>query len=121
VLPALDRGEVVISDRYSDSRYAYQGATLAGRFEDSLAYVRGIHQPWTRRPDATIYLDVDSETGAVRSGSTHKFETASYLETVRENYERLIESERERFVRIDATAPQQNVIDTVLSAVETLL
>jgi dTMP kinase len=121
VRPALDRGQAVISDRYSDSRYAYQGATLADRFDDALAYVKEIHDPWTRPPDATIYLDIDPETAAERSGATNKFETAEYLRTVRENYERLIEAERERFVRIDASQPQEAVAEQVVDAVETLL
>jgi len=121
VRPALDRGQVVVSDRYSDSRYAYQGATLADRFDDALAYVRELHEPWTRPPDATIYLDIDPETAAERSGATNKFETAEYLRTVRENYERLIEAERERFVRIDAAQPQDAVAEQVVDAVETLL
>ncbi|MFW6382505.1 MAG: dTMP kinase [Haloferacaceae archaeon] len=119
--PSLDAGGVVISDRYSDSRFAYQGATLSDRFEDSVGFVQDIHQPWTRPPDATIYLDVDPETAAARSGATNKFETASYLETVRENYERLIEAEPERFVRVDATRPAEAVRRDVREAVETLL
>ena len=119
--PTLDAGGVVISDRYSDSRFAYQGATLADRFEDSVAFVQDIHEPWTRPPDATIYLDVDPETAAARSGATNKFETASYLETVRENYERLIAAEPERFVRVDATRPAEVVGRDVCEAVETLL
>jgi dTMP kinase len=114
-------GTVVISDRYSDSRFAYQGATLDDRFEDALAFVQDIHDPWTRPPDATIYLDVDPETAAERSGATNKFETASYLENVRENYERLIDAEQERFVRIDATRSENEVTAAVLDAVETLL
>ena len=123
VRPALDRGDVVISDRYSDSRFAYQGATLADAYEfaDPLAFVREIHEPWTRPPDATIYLDIDPETAAERSGATNKFETASYLESVRENYERLIDHERERFVRIDAAEPLEDVAAQVIDAVETLL
>ena len=121
VRPALDRGEVVVSDRYSDSRYAYQGATLADRFEDALAFVRGVHQPWTRPPDATIYLDVDPETGARRSGATNKFETAAYLAEVRENYERLLAADPDRFVRIDATRPVDAVRADVLAAVERLV
>jgi dTMP kinase len=123
VRPALDRGDVVISDRYSDSRLAYQGATLADAYEfaDPLAFVREIHEPWTRPPDATIYLDIDPETAAERSGATNKFETASYLESVRENYERLIDHERERFVRIDAAEPLEDVAAQVIDAVETLL
>ncbi|WP_436934672.1 dTMP kinase [Halovenus marina] len=118
--PALDRGETIVSDRYSDSRYAYQGATLADRFEDALAYVREIHQPWTRPPDKTIYLDIDPETAAARSGATNKFETAQALEPVRDNYERLIDAEPDRFVRIDATQPEANLKETVVETVAEL-
>ncbi len=121
IQPALAEGTVVISDRYSDSRYAYQGVTLADRFENSMQFVQEIHEPWTRPPDATIYLDVDPETAARRSGATNKFETADYLESVRANYERLIEAEPERFVRIDATRPQEAVQAEVLEAVETII
>ncbi|QGN07436.1 dTMP kinase [Halorhabdus sp. CBA1104] len=121
VRPALDRGEVVISDRYSDSRYAYQGATLADRLDEPLAFVREIHQPWTRPPDATIYLDVDAQTGAKRSGATNKFERTEQLRAVRENYERLIADEPERFVRIDATRSPEAVCESVKETVESLL
>ena len=121
VRPALDRGEVVVSDRYSDSRYAYQGATLADRFEDALGFVRDLHRPWTRPPDATIYLDIDPETGARRSGATNKFETAAYLADVRANYERLLAAEPDRFVRVDASRPVDAVRADVLEAVERLV
>ena len=94
VRPALDRDEVVISDRYTDSRYAYQGATLEGVVRRPMEYVRGVHEPFTRAPDATLYFDVPPETGAERAGATNKFETADYLSRVRANYERLIEAER---------------------------
>ncbi|MCF2208309.1 dTMP kinase [Halobacterium salinarum] len=110
VSPALDRGDVVISDRYSDSRYAYQGATLADTVPRAMEYVRGIHQPWTRPPDVTLYFDVDPETGAARSGATNKFETAAFLADVRANYEQLIDYTPERFVRIDATQSPEAVI-----------
>lgn len=121
VRPALERGELVISDRYSDSRYAYQGATLSDRFADGVAFVQQVHEPWTRPPDVTLYLDVDPETGAERSGATNKFETASYLSEVHANYERLIEAERERFVRIDASQSAETVRNEVLEAVELLV
>jgi len=121
VRPALAEDRVVVSDRYSDSRYAYQGTTLSDRLEDPLAYVREIHAPWTRPPDATIYLDVDAETAARRSGATNKFETADYLADVRDNYERLIEDEPERFVRIDASQPEAAVRAEVFETVEDLL
>jgi dTMP kinase len=121
VRPALDRGEIVVSDRYSDSRYAYQGATLADRLADPLEFVREIHQPWTRPPDATIYFDVDPETGAKRSGATNKFERVEQLQTVRENYERLLADEPDRFVRIDAARSPEAVREDVRDTVETLL
>jgi len=110
VRPALERGELVISDRYSDSRYAYQAASLEGRIDRPLEYVIGVHNPWTRSPDATLYFDVDPETGAARSGASNKFEQTTFLRSVRERYERLIDSEPERFIRIDASQSPEVVI-----------
>jgi len=120
VRPALADGEVVVSDRYSDSRYAYQAVSIEDEVRRPLEYIRGVHEPWTRPPDATIYLDVDPETGAARSGATNKFEQAAFLSRVRDNYERLIDAEPERFVRIDATRPPEDVLDAVVDAIERL-
>ena len=121
VRPALAEGRLVVSDRYSDSRYAYQGATLADRphldTEDPLEYVREVHAPFTRTPDVTVYLDVDPKTGAHRAGGTNKLERADFLTAVSENYERLIDDDPERFVRVNATRSQ----DAVLSDVESVL
>jgi len=122
VRPALDDGQLVISDRYSDSRYAYQGATLAdSEINDPLDYVRSIHEPFTRRPDQTIYLDIDPETAAERSGGTNKFERAGYLRRVRENYERLIDADPERFIRVDASQSPEEVVTAVREGLEAIL
>jgi len=121
VRPALESGKVVVSDRYSDSRYAYQGATLDGVVRRPVEYVRGVHEPFTRAPDATLYFDVPPETGAERAGATNKFETAGYLAEVQANYERLIESDPDRFVRIDATRSPEAVVAAAEDVVERLL
>ena len=121
VRPALDRGDVVVSDRYSDSRYAYQSVALDGVVDDPLEYVKRVHDPWTRPPDLTLYFDVDAETGAERAGVTNKFETAAFLRTVRERYEQLRNAEPERFVRIDATQTQAAVRDDVAAALSDVL
>lgn len=121
VEPALDRGDLVVSDRYSDSRFAYQSATLSGRIEDPMAFVRNIHEPWTRHPDLTLYLDVDAETAAERSGATNKFERVETLERVRQNYERLLELEPDRFVRIDASRSPDAVERAVRDALDDAL
>ncbi|MFD1569311.1 dTMP kinase [Halorubrum laminariae] len=116
IKPALAAGDLVISDRYSDSRFAYQAATLAvsdADIERPLAYIRDIHEPFSRPPDATIYLDLDARTAAERAGRTNKFEQDGYLAAVRENYERLIDAEPDRFHRVDATASPAAVSDRV--------
>ncbi|ELY44219.1 dTMP kinase [Natronorubrum sulfidifaciens] len=119
--PALEAGDLVISDRYSDSRFAYQGATLEVSprldVDDPLEYVVDIHEPFSIDPDLTIYLDIDPETAAKRAGATNKFERADYLESVAENYERLIAREPARFVRIDATQPPEAVLEAVTGVV----
>ena len=113
VRPALAEGRLVVSDRYSDSRFAYQAASLAAAdtgIDRPLEYIRGLHAAFSRPPDLTLYLDVDPETAAERSGGTNKFERAEYLARVRENYERLLEADPERFVRVDAARPPEEVV-----------
>ena len=117
VQPALADGSLVIADRYVDSRIAYQGATLGDKVKRPMEYIRGIHEPFTRMPDLTLYLDIDPETAAERAGATNKMEHADFLAGVRANYERLIDAEPDRFVRIDATRPPEEV---VAAAEETL-
>ncbi|GAB6861673.1 dTMP kinase [Haloplanus litoreus] len=122
IRPALADGSTVVSDRYSDSRIAYQAATLAdSTLADPFEYVRSIHGPISRPPDATLYLDVDPETAAERSGRTNKFERVDHLRAVRAGYERLIDEHPDRFVRIDATRPQATVLDDVTAVVDRLL
>jgi len=121
VRPALADGDLVISDRYSDSRYAYQGATLEGEIKRPMEYIRGVHQPFTHPPDVTIYLDVDPRTAMQRSGATNKFEQSKYLTQVRQNYEQLMEWQPERFVRIDATQSPEGVLDDVEDVFERIL
>ena len=118
IRPALREGKLVVSDRYADSRYAYQGATLAGELTRPVEYVRGIHEPFTREPDLTLYLDVPPETGAERAGASNKFETAGYLGRVRENYEDLVDTDPARFVRIDATRSPEAVVEAAERAIE---
>ncbi len=118
IRPALNRGELVISDRYSDSRYAYQGVTLAGEVTRPIEYIRGIHEAFTRPPDLTLYLDLDPNTAADRAGATNKFERVDYLAKVQDNYERLIDAEPGRFTRIDATQSPEEVIARAETAIE---
>lgn len=118
IRPALEAGELVISDRYADSRYAYQGATLEGIVERPMAYVREIHRPFTVEPDLTLYLDLDPETAAERAGATNKFERVEHLRAVHRNYERLLADEPERFVRIDARRSPDAVLEQALEAID---
>ena len=121
IRPAVDRDELVISDRYYDSRFAYQGASLEGSVTRPVEYIRGIHQAFSIDPDLTIYLDVDPGTAVRRSDAANKFERERYLSAVRDNYEQLVENEPGRFVRIDATQAPETVLDRVETVLENVL
>lgn len=115
--PALAAGKLVVSDRYVDSRLAYQGSILADRIDYSMGFVRTVHDPFTMMPDLTIYLDIDVPTAVDRSGGESKFEHEAFLADVKDAYERLIEEEPERFVVIDATADATAVAEEVEAAI----
>jgi len=121
IRPGLQGGEVIISDRYVDSRIAYQAVTLADTIEAPAAFIAAVHEPFTILPDLTIFLEIDAETAARRSGATNKFEQVAHLQHVGRQYERLIQEAPDRFVRIDATSPPAEVLVAVERAVEALL
>ncbi len=113
VRPALAEGRLVIADRYADSRYAYQGASLQGVVDRPVEYVRGIHLPFTVEPDLTIYLDLDPETAVARSDAGDKFERRAHLAAVQENYERLLSVTPERWEVVSADQSPEAVIADV--------
>lgn len=106
ILPALDAGTWVISDRFTDSSRAYQGGGRGIPMEtiDRLAdWVHG--DAW---PDLTLLLDAPVEIGmqrASRRGAPDRFEQELYdfFQRVRECYLQLAAKEPGRFVIIDTT------------------
>ncbi len=105
IRPALEEGKLVISDRYSDSRYAYQGATLSGIFEDAMEWVKNIHKGWTIVPDLTVLFTIDPGIAVSRCGvrGNHtKFEKIEFLKKVQGNFLGLAKREPRRFAVIDA-------------------
>jgi len=106
VKPALENGKIVISDRYSDSRYAYQGITLKTRLENPLEWVKDLHRSWTIVPDLTFLFDIKPEVSVGRCGKRgeqSKFEKIEFLRGVREIFLRLAAEDPERFIIIDAS------------------
>jgi dTMP kinase len=124
IRPALVEGKLVISDRYSDSRYAYQGATLSNMFDDAMGWVQGIHKGWTIVPDLTILFTIDPAVAVSRCGvrGEHtKFEKIEFLRTVQENFFKLAEKEPQRFVIIDAGNAPEVVGNEVKDAIKNFL
>ncbi len=124
IRPALAEGKLVISDRYSDSRYAYQGATLSDIFDDAMGWVQGIHKGWTIVPDLTILFTIDPAVAVSRCGirGEHtKFEKIEFLRIVQGNFLKLAEKEPQRFVIIDAGNTPEIVGNEVKDAIKNFL
>jgi dTMP kinase len=118
VLPALDAGKVVVSDRFLDSSLAYQGGARGLGIDD----VERVNSFATRglRPDLTFLLDLSPDDAASRTGESDRFEDegSELQEAVGWAYEQLIEADPGRWRRIDATRSPEEVHRDVLSAVE---
>jgi dTMP kinase len=109
VRPALERGEVVIQDRYLDSSVAYQGA---GREIDGTE-IRDVSL-WAAEgllPDLTVLLDLDAAIGRTRLDAARtrydrlEAEASDFHARVRDAYLALAAAEPERFLVLDALLP----------------
>ncbi|HUS74667.1 MAG TPA: dTMP kinase, partial [Methanothrix sp.] len=105
VLPSLEAGAIVLSDRYADSTAAYQGVTLRGIVPDPVQWIQSILGPWNLPPDKTLLFVLDPRSALERMQSRQgreKFERLEFLRSVDENFRRMAALEPQRFVQIDA-------------------
>jgi dTMP kinase len=140
ILPALDRGRIVVSERYVDASLAYQG-TGRGLGVD---LVRSVNDVATGglRPDLTLLLDLDPETGLRRAraaarqgprpaggapaerwdgGDRLERESSAFHARVREGFLALARIEAQRIRAIDARRAVAEVRAEIITAVEDLL
>lgn len=124
VIPSLEDGAIVISDRYTDSTAAYQGVTLRDVVPDPVQWIRSLYQPWNLRPDRTLLFVLEPSLALQRMQSRsgrEKFEQLEFLQSVDQNFRRLAAREPERFVLIDASLDPESVAEQALLAVLKLL
>ncbi|MDP4633851.1 MAG: dTMP kinase [Pontimonas sp.] len=125
VRPALERGEVVVQDRYLDSSVAYQGA---GRVLDA-EEVRELSLWATERlmPNLTVLLDVPASVAKARQAQTEReydrleAEAEDFHTRVRESYLSLAAAEPERFLVVNGELPIEEIHHSIITKVSDLL
>lgn len=116
ILPALERGKIVVMDRYYYSNIAYQSASGI-----EAEKIRKLNEEIAPKPDLVILLDLSPEIALKRiesRGKTTVFEDKDYLEKVRENFLRIAD---EKTVIVNAEKPLSEVKEEVVKAVKKLL
>lgn len=104
IKPALDRGEVVLTDRYTDSSVAYQGA---GR-DLGAQEIHDLNM-WAVDdlvPDLTVVVDVSAQEGRRRRGDVHdrlEAEEDTFHEAIRAHYLAMAQGNPQRYVVVDGT------------------
>jgi dTMP kinase len=119
IRPALDRGVVVVCDRFADSSLAYQGAG-SGVPMDELRAVQRLATGGLV-PDLTILLDLPVEAGLRRKSTEvtrfEAFQDLAYHQRVRDAFLGFAAAEPDRYAIVDATADEAAVLDGALAAV----
>jgi dTMP kinase len=120
IRPALDRGDVVITDRYFDSSAAYQGA---GRILNPAEVAR--ISRWATEslyPTLTILIDVPAEIGLGRLQSRDRLEAESndFHERVRQEYLQIAMMDPERYFVVDGTEPVNEIHRQITERVSNL-
>lgn len=130
ILPALERGQWVLCDRFVDSTVAYQGFGRFGGDADALAKIELLTRHFAPRlPDLRFWLDVDLQEGLRRAARRDRLdrverENAAFFERVRQGF--LYQYQKAQrdpnnasaMVRVDANAPPEAVLQTVIHNIQ---
>lgn len=124
ILPALERGAVVVSDRFADSTRVYQGAARA----DLRVTVDALHELMIGiEPDRTIVIDMDPKKalnrGLARNSGEDRFEDfgLAFQQALRQGFIDLTQQLPERCVLIDGDRAVEDVAADVFSQVQAVL
>ncbi len=107
----LDKGKIVVCDRYAESTYAYQAAQLESELKNPLKWLQELSNDRILLPDRTYLFVIDPKISLARIQHRTElipFERLAFLEKVHTNYLKV--SKGKRFLHLDATQP----IDTLV-------
>ena len=111
IRPALHSNKHVLSDRYVESTFAYQGAGRGLNQSELEGFIKNLNFP---EPNLTIYLDLPVQEGLKRvknRGKTDRFERENliFFEKIRSFYLDLVKKDPQRYFLIDASIPIDEV------------
>lgn len=120
IKPALARGAWVISDRFTDATFAYQGGGR-GVNQESISLLENLVQKGLQ-PDLTLLLDLDVETGLARASARSapdrfEQEKVAFFEKVRAAYLKRAANDPLRFAVVDASVELDAVQRQIAQAV----
>jgi dTMP kinase len=122
IRPALERGAIVVTDRYVDSSLAYQGAGRKLPMDE----IARLNKPATGGllPDLTIVLDLPPSVGLARrtpSADRLESEPEEFHQRVRRGFRSLADADPSRYLVVDATLPPQDVAKKIQERVREML
>lgn len=120
VFPAVEKGQIVICERFLDSSLAYQGYGRQLGFEEVLGI--NLFAIDNTYPDATIYLDIDEQKGLDRLKDRDfkdrlDQESIEFHHRVKEGYKRVLTEFKDRIQIVDASKPLDEVIEESLNII----
>jgi dTMP kinase len=122
IIPELERGTILLCDRFLDSTVAYQGYGCGVSVDAIRAIgefaVKGVH------PALTIFLDIDVEEGLRRRGAERdriELRPLEYHRRVREGYLRIARQDEGRVLVLDGTRSREEIFTQVCARVERIL
>ena len=124
IQPALEKGTVVISDRFFDSTTVYQG--VARKLSPDIVATLNSFAVGHARPDLTFILDIDVDTARARMlrrvrpvavKDRMEEEPVEFYERVCQGYRELAKREPDRFILLDASQSPEAIDDRIWNAV----
>lgn len=124
IIPALNEGKCVISDRFVDSSAVYQG--IARGLGIETVYEVNKYATRGRFPDKTFLLDLPAEAGIARKKKQAELdrlesEKLEFHQRVAEGYREMAARYPERIVKLDATKTVEEIHEAIISVIEELM